>query len=139
MHALAMLGPAPSSTALPAAKARPNHRSIRWWAPVPIAAIAAIALAAGCACHRATPEARNAPVAPRTAPAASAPAVDPFASSETRAHASVEPVTAEPSPPVLLHGGTVMTAAGGRFEPGFVRMQNGIIVAVGAGDGPTPE
>lgn len=38
--------------------------------------------------------------------------------------------------PVLVRHATVMTAAGERFEPGFVLMKDGAIAAVGDGDGP---
>jgi imidazolonepropionase-like amidohydrolase len=63
---------------------------------------------------------------------------DPFASDEARARAPIESISAPNGPPVLVQHATVLTAAGNRYEPGFVVMENGVIAAVGAGDGPTP-
>jgi imidazolonepropionase-like amidohydrolase len=75
---------------------------------------------------------------PAPSPASSAP-VDPFTTSEARARAPVE-VTAAPSgPPVLVQHGTVLTATGKRYEPGFVQLESGAITAVGEGDGPAPK
>jgi imidazolonepropionase-like amidohydrolase len=39
-------------------------------------------------------------------------------------------------PTVLVRHATVMTATGKRYAPGFVLMQNGLLAAVGEGDGP---
>jgi imidazolonepropionase-like amidohydrolase len=55
---------------------------------------------------------------------------------EARGRALVEPVAAAPAPPVVLAGGTVMTAAGDAYV-GYVVLQDGRITA--AGEGPAPE
>jgi imidazolonepropionase-like amidohydrolase len=49
----------------------------------------------------------------------------------------VESVEQRLGPPVLIRHATVMTAAGQRFNPGYVLMKDGEIAAVGDGDGPT--
>lgn len=63
---------------------------------------------------------------------------DPFAATESRARMPVESVEQRLGPPVLIRHATVMTAAGQRFNPGYVLMKDGEIAAVGDGDGPTP-
>jgi imidazolonepropionase-like amidohydrolase len=40
--------------------------------------------------------------------------------------------------PILIQHAVVMTATGARYEPGYVLMSEGEIVAVGQGDGPAP-
>ena len=70
-----------------------------------------------------------------TAPAATA-APDPFATAEARSRAPVEDLGRRTRAPVLVQHATVMTAAGKRFDPGFVLMENGVITGVGEGDGP---
>ncbi len=66
-------------------------------------------------------------------------APDPFAATEARANIPIEDAAALPfAPPVLIEHATVMTAAGDRFEPGFVLMNEGRLVSVGEGDGPAP-
>jgi imidazolonepropionase-like amidohydrolase len=58
------------------------------------------------------------------------------AEAEARAHQAVEPEPAGPAPAFVLGGGTVMTAAGARHEPGYVVVRDGRIAEVGAGDPP---
>jgi imidazolonepropionase-like amidohydrolase len=77
------------------------------------------------------------PLARPASPPATAFAPDPFAATEARARIPIEPVAAA-APPVLIQHGTVLTAAGDRFDPGFVLMSDGKIVSVGDGDGPVP-
>jgi imidazolonepropionase-like amidohydrolase len=96
--------------------------------------VVATAFALACQVKASTPPATAPPGAPAT-PAAPA-AVDPFASDEARARAPVESSAAQQGAPVLVQHATVLTAAGDRYEPGFVLMENGVIAAVGAGDGP---
>ena len=51
-----------------------------------------------------------------------------------------KPDTPPPAhPPTLLRGARVMTAAGDIHERGFVLLQGGYIIAVGAGDGVVPK
>jgi imidazolonepropionase-like amidohydrolase len=75
-------------------------------------------------------------------PAASTPSAppvpaDPFAADEERARAPVETLAATAAaPPVLIQHATVMTAAGHRYQSGYVLMEGGTITAVGEGDGP---
>jgi imidazolonepropionase-like amidohydrolase len=66
-------------------------------------------------------------------------APDPFAATEARARIPVEGATPGAVGPVLIRHGTVMTAAGDRYEPGFVLMADGKIVSVGEGDGPVTQ
>ena len=61
---------------------------------------------------------------------------DPFEAFEESARASVDPAPGLHGPPVLVQHATVMTATGRTFSPGFVAIENGLITAVGAGDGP---
>ncbi|HEY6461020.1 MAG TPA: hypothetical protein VIY73_12740, partial [Polyangiaceae bacterium] len=63
---------------------------------------------------------------------------DPFAGPEARARTAVEPTTTTPDAPVLIQHATVLTATGKRFDPGYILLQNGVISAVGEGDGPAP-
>jgi imidazolonepropionase-like amidohydrolase len=83
------------------------------------------------------------PRAPEPAsPAGSAPSTDagapnPFADAEARASESIPGTTAEaPAPAVVLQHAIVLTAAGQRFDPGYVVMENGHITEAGTGDGP---
>jgi len=55
---------------------------------------------------------------------------------EQRGLAAVEPVAPVDSPTVVLAGGTVMTAAGAKHSPGYVVLEAGRIVDVGAGAAP---
>lgn len=55
---------------------------------------------------------------------------------ERLGHAAVETLPDEPAPSFALRGGTVLTAAGKRFEPGYVVVEKGRITQVGAGDPP---
>ena len=55
---------------------------------------------------------------------------------ERLGHLAVEALPEEPAPSFVLRGGTVLTAAGKRFEPGFVVVAKGRITSVGAGDPP---
>jgi imidazolonepropionase-like amidohydrolase len=78
----------------------------------------------------------------QASPAASPPGeanADPFAATEANARAIVDVVPAGTSHAVLIQHATVITAAGRRFTPGFVLMENGTIRGVGEGDGPPPE
>lgn len=52
---------------------------------------------------------------------------------------SVTPTAPPSHPPTLLRGARVMTAAGDIHERGFVLLQGGHIIAVGAGDGVVPK
>jgi imidazolonepropionase-like amidohydrolase len=70
--------------------------------------------------------------------ASSAQPVDPFAGPEANARTIVDVPAAASPPPVLIRRGTVITAAGKRFSPGYVLLQQGHITAVGDGDGPEP-
>ncbi|HLK37668.1 MAG TPA: amidohydrolase [Polyangiaceae bacterium] len=67
-----------------------------------------------------------------------APAASPFAEGEARARTGVEIIESPHGPPVLLRHATVMTAAGRRYDQGFVLMSNGVIAGVGDGEGPDP-
>lgn len=64
---------------------------------------------------------------------------DPFAGDEDRARAPVETAAQVTSHPVLIQHATVMTATGRRYSPGYVLMEQGLITAVGDGDGPAPK
>jgi imidazolonepropionase-like amidohydrolase len=71
---------------------------------------------------------------------ATAPPADPFAEHEASARSPIDAPVARHPPPTLIRHATVLTAAGKRYEPGFVLLKYGSIAAVGAGDGPsTPE
>jgi imidazolonepropionase-like amidohydrolase len=75
--------------------------------------------------------------APQPTPAPASSFVrDPFAATEARAHIPVEEAAEPAAQPVLIQHGTVLTAAGARYEPGFVLIREGKIVSVGEGDGP---
>ncbi len=71
------------------------------------------------------------------APTPSVPA-DPFAADEDRARAPIEAVAQVTPHPVLIQHATVLTATGHRYAPGYVLMEEGLVTAVGDGDGPTP-
>jgi len=58
---------------------------------------------------------------------------------EERAHAGVETPDASVGGPFTLAGGTVMTATGERYEPGYVVVVDGRIEAVGPGEAPAPK
>jgi imidazolonepropionase-like amidohydrolase len=74
---------------------------------------------------------------PASSPRASTP--DPFAEPEARAGASVE-TPAETTPrATLIENAVVLTATGVRHDPGYVLMERGRIVAVGAGKRAAPE
>ena len=64
---------------------------------------------------------------------AQANASSPFAEVEARGVAAVEPTVESTPAPVVLQGGTVLTANGDVFSPGYVVLQNGKISAVGSG------
>ena len=66
------------------------------------------------------------------------PRVDPFGAGETAVRAPVEIVPATVPPSVLLRHGTVLTATGKRYAPGYVLLDGGEITRVGEGDGPEP-
>jgi imidazolonepropionase-like amidohydrolase len=107
---------------------------VRRLLPVLTVALApALALAPACEPARA-PEPGPAPAASASA---SATPTNPFADAEARASESVTGTDEEPAaPPVLVQHAVVMTAAGQRFDPGYVLMENGRVAAVGTGDGP---
>lgn len=59
---------------------------------------------------------------------------------EAAGRLSVEPPPATAGPPVVLRGGTVMTAGGETFSPGYVVLADGRVAAVGPGEpGTVPE
>jgi len=58
------------------------------------------------------------------------------AEAEERGHRPVEAAPADPAPTFVLRGGAVLTAAGARFEPGWVAVQDGRILGVGGGEPP---
>jgi imidazolonepropionase-like amidohydrolase len=71
------------------------------------------------------------------ATAVPAPAADRLVDLEAAGLRRVEPAAAEAGPgPVVLAGGTVLTATGARYSPGYVVMQDGRIAAVGEGQPP---
>jgi imidazolonepropionase-like amidohydrolase len=95
-------------------------------------ALTALALAA-CSPHFASHPA----AAPSARPGNTAPRIDPFEADETRSHTPVE-IRAAPHPPrTLIHHATVLTAAGARYELGYLLLENGRIAGVGGGDGPS--
>jgi imidazolonepropionase-like amidohydrolase len=96
-----------------------------------VVGMALLASAAGCEAERAPSSRARAP-GPQLSPP------DPFAATESRARMPIETNAMRQAPPVLIQHGTVMTAAGQRFAPGFVLMKDGEIVAAGEGDGPAP-
>ena len=63
-------------------------------------------------------------------------AADSITEVESRGLLRVEPEVEVDAPSVVLKGGTVLTAAGQRFERGFVVLVDGRISAVGEGDPP---
>jgi imidazolonepropionase-like amidohydrolase len=97
-------------------------------------ALSAATLLALAACW---PQGNVAPAPAPLRPASSAP-VDPFAADEVRARMPVEIAPTPQGSPVLIQHAVVLTAAGKRFDPGFVLLEGGIITAVGEGDGPAP-
>ncbi len=58
------------------------------------------------------------------------------AEAEERGHLGVETLPTEPAPAFVLRGGSVLTAAGARHDPGFVVVRDGRIEATGPGDPP---
>ncbi|PKN58093.1 MAG: amidohydrolase [Deltaproteobacteria bacterium HGW-Deltaproteobacteria-14] len=86
--------------------------------------------AAGCVTRPATvdPGATSDPAAPT-----------PLEALEARAHASVEAPDARVGGPFTLEGGTVLTATGERYAPGYVVVEGGRIEALGAGKAPAPK
>jgi imidazolonepropionase-like amidohydrolase len=86
------------------------------------------------ACRAATPP--PAPAAPRAAASAQS---DPFADLEARAGAAVEAPVEAASRPTLIENAVVLTATGVRHDPGYVLLDRGRIVAVGAGKRAAPE
>jgi imidazolonepropionase-like amidohydrolase len=50
----------------------------------------------------------------------------------------IESVATTHAPPTLIRHATILTAAGKRYDPGFVLLKYGWIAAVGPGDGPPP-
>jgi imidazolonepropionase-like amidohydrolase len=98
------------------------------WLALP-AAMLATALP-GCELERTHSARARTPESPAAAP-------DPFAATESRARMPIETAEGRQGAPVLIQHATVMTAAGDRFEPGFVLLNGGEIAAVGEGDGPT--
>jgi imidazolonepropionase-like amidohydrolase len=103
--------------------------------PLALALCIAPALAPACEPARAPEPASAAPVPGATG--APAPVANPFADAEAKGSESVPAAHDEPAaPPVLLEHAVVLTAAGQRFDPGYVLMENGRIAAVGTGDGP---
>jgi len=63
--------------------------------------------------------------------------IDPFVKTEASGKAVVEVPRVVEAPTVVLSGGTVMTAAGAIYNPGYVVLRGGKIDAVGAGTAPT--
>lgn len=55
---------------------------------------------------------------------------------ERLGHLLVEPIDSTPAPHLLLFGGVVLTAAGARFDPGYVEMDGGKLLAIGQGTPP---
>jgi imidazolonepropionase-like amidohydrolase len=55
---------------------------------------------------------------------------------EERGLAPVEPASDAQAPPVVLFGGTVMTASGATWKDGYVVLQDGRVLAVGSGAPP---
>ncbi len=78
------------------------------------------------------------PRRPAAAASSHEPRIDPFLADETLARGPVEIVSAAVPPSVLLRHGTVLTATGARYAPGFLLLEGGEITEVGAGDGPEP-
>jgi imidazolonepropionase-like amidohydrolase len=63
---------------------------------------------------------------------------DPFAAAESNARTIVDIPVRTIAPAILFQHGTVMTAAGKTFAPGYVLIDRGEIREVGEGDGPAP-
>src|SRR5258708_5931298 len=94
----------------------------------------AVLAALGCAPEAARSAAReHAPIE------VARPAVDPFAAPEANARTIVDVERRAAAAPVLVRRGTVMTATGQTYAPGYVLMDHGEIREVGQGDGPAPD
>jgi imidazolonepropionase-like amidohydrolase len=85
-------------------------------APGVLSALLALSTGGGCASQRANTTAQNA---------------DPYA---TAIQELSGPPASEDSPPILIRGATVMTAAGQIFAPGTLLMRHGRIAQVGQGE-----
>jgi imidazolonepropionase-like amidohydrolase len=98
--------------------------------------VAVVALTIGASCSPASPRAepRAFPGAASAAPAQAATAS--LAMHEDRMRDVIEPAAAPPQANVVFEHATVLTATGQRFEPGYVVLRDGHIVAVGAGEAP---
>ncbi|MEQ1565063.1 MAG: amidohydrolase family protein [Myxococcota bacterium] len=64
-------------------------------------------------------------------------AADGLAELDAKGLAGVEPEVVVAAAPVVLYGATVLTAAGQRYEPGFVVVEGGKVTAVGQGPAPS--
>ena len=64
---------------------------------------------------------------------------DPLLDAEVRGLRHVEPAAAADAGKVVIRGGTVMTATGDVFVPGYVVLDHGKIAAVGSGEPPTTD
>ncbi len=62
-----------------------------------------------------------------------------LAAEEARGHLAIEVREPVAVPPRVFSGGTVLTAAGDRLEPGYIVVDEGRITAVGEGSPPTVE
>jgi imidazolonepropionase-like amidohydrolase len=71
-----------------------------------------------------------------TSPALAQDSVRSREEAERLGHLAVESLPDEPAPSFVLRGGTVLTAAGERLEPGYVVVKNGRIESVGVGEPP---
>src|ERR1700744_2000497 len=93
-----------------------------------LACAVAGALALGACEPPRTPE----PAATATSgPVADAAAPNPFAAPEARASEGIAGTTDEtPAPSVVIQHAVVLTAAGQRFDPGYVLLEKGRIAAV---------
>ena len=104
--------------------------------PIALALCLSPALAPACEPARA-PEPAAAPAPSASASGATGPSDNPLADAEAKGSESVSGTEDQPpASPVLLQHAVVMTAAGQRFDPGYVLMENGRVAAVGTGDGP---
>jgi len=98
-----------------------------------VAPYAALTIFAVASCR--TPAPPAAPASTGARPAASAP----FAEAEARARADVETPTLVPARATLIVNAVVLTATGVRHDPGYLLMDGGRIVEVGAGRRVAPE
>jgi imidazolonepropionase-like amidohydrolase len=104
--------------------------------PIALALCLSPALAPACEPARA-PEPAAAPAPSASASGATGPSDNPLADAEAKGSESVSGTEDQPpASPVLLQHAVVMTAAGQRFDPGYVLMENGRVASVGTGDGP---